>query len=514
MRRHSSALFAHAGACVLFLSAHALQITGPPELLADGGDTVFEHTTGCLGERFRFMKAFQRPVTQEAQHGRAWGDYRSLPPYSPDTGLTTGRLLLAMPRDSSGIPSGCEVVHTHSPEYGDSSMSGQICLVSRGGACTFLTKVQNCEAAGAAAVVIFNRQGSGSFMIGPGVTYNPDSNIGVMTAPYEVFRRTRDFFPNVTVALEPQVELPLVAPRNCTSEALENPDRPADGDTSQTLWVESTIAQCESEIGAAEAAAVSSAVADGLFSGQLVAGGLAAETSDDPYSACILERPCMETWHTVPVYTYTVASVAAVLTLCFLQITAMFCFGASGKPMKGRKPRRNFCCCPRCSPHLRCCKCCPIAPVFYKKPQEYLNTGIWRFFLYTWAFMPRKSDPKMTFLQRISVTMMCTVIGLITLMVLGNSGVKYQGMRSGSGIEVAGEAYESALASMEEEDDWLGGFRKPLNMFICVTFQELCKQIVRTTRDHFFCSQSTPFFALENHSFPSSVGIVMAYCGP
>ena len=96
--------------------------------------------------------------------------------------------------------------------------------------------------------------------------------------------------------------------------------------------------------------------------------------------------------------------------------------------------------------------------------------------------MPRKSDPKMTFVQRIAVTMMCTVIGLIALMVLGNTGVKYKGMRQGSGIELAGEAYESALADMEEQEDWLGDYRRPFNMFVCVTFQELCKQIVRTRR--------------------------------
>ena len=213
-----------------------------------------------------------------------------------------------------------------------------------------------------------------------------------------------------------------------------------------------------------------------------MAGGLTPDKSDDPYSVCILEPPCIDTWTTVPIYTYTVLSVGTVLTLCFIQITAMFCFGASRKPMKSRKPRRNFCCFPSCSPHLRCCKCCPVVPVFYKKPQEYLNTGIWRFFLYTWPFMPRKSDPKMTFVQRIAVTMMCTVIGLITLMVLGNTGVKYQGLRQGSGIELAGEAYESAMADMGEEEDFLGDYRKPFNMFVCVTFQEVCKQIVRTSR--------------------------------
>eukprot|EP01043_Picozoa_sp_COSAG02_P043655 COSAG02_NODE_3822_length_6184_cov_537.928219_5_plen_523_part_00 len=483
--RAPRALFAPrlASTWALVLSAQAVQLTGPPELVAEDADTVFKHEISCIGERFRFFAPFKRPVTQDAQYGRPWSGYRSLPTYSPSIGLTTGRLLLAMPRAAdTGLPSGCEEVQTHAAEYGDSSMEGQICLVSRGGACTFSKKIENCEAAGAKAVVIFNRQGSGAFMIGPGVEYVPESHIGVLTVPYELYQQTRDFFPNVTVALEPQVEIALVAPPNCTAEALASPDRPADDDSSQTMWTETEIAQCESEISAQEAAAVSSAVADGLFSGKLVAGDLVAETSDDPYSACILEPPCIDTWTTVPIYTYTVISVGAVLMLCFIQITAMFCFGASRKPMKSRKPRRNFCCFPSCSPHLRCCKCCPVVPVFYKKPQEYLNTGIWRFFLYTWPFMPRKSDPKMTFVQRIAVTMMCTVIGLITLMVLGNTGVKYQGMRQGSGIELAGEAYESAMADMGEQDDWLGDFRKPFNMFICVTFQEFCKQIVRTLR--------------------------------
>lgn len=465
----------------LILSAQAVQITGPPELASNNAKTVFRHEISCIGERFRFLRRFTSPVTQDAQYGRHWGNYRSLPSYSPSTGLTVGRLLLAMPRSAdTGLPTGCEEVQTHSAEYGDSSMEGQICLVSRGGACTFSKKIENCEAAGAKAVVIFNRQGSGAFMIGPGVEYTPESHIGVLTVPYELYLQTRNYFPNVTVALEPQVELALVAPPNCTAEALASPDRPADGDDSQNAWTQTAIAQCEGEINAQEAAAVSSAMADGLFSGQLVAGSLTPGSSDDPYSACILEPPCIDTWTTVPMYMYTVISVGTVLTLCFIQITAMFCFGASRKPMKGRKPRRNFCCFPSCSPHLRCCKCCPVVPVFYKKPQEYLNTGIWRFFLYTWPFMPRKSDPKMTFVQRIAVTMMCTVIGLITLMVLGNTGVKYKGLRQGSGIELAGEAYESAMADIGEQDDFLGDYRKPFNMFICVTFQEICKQIVRT----------------------------------
>lgn len=498
------------GMCALALSAHALQITGPPELLEQGeaNGAVFRHSIGCLGRRFRFITPFERPVTQVAQYRRAWGDYRSLPPYSRDLGLTTGRLLLAMPRDASGLPSGCDEVQTYAAEYGDATMIDQICLVSRGGICTFGTKIKNCEAAGAKAVVIFNRQGSGEFMIGPDrQKYSPATSIGVMTVPYELYQQSVNFFPNVTVAMEPQFELPLVAARNCTAEALGHPGRPEDGDSSQFAWTETEVAQCESEVSAAEAAAVSGAVADGLFSGELVTDGLKTVASDDPYSDCILEQPCSETWQTVPVYTYTVASVGTVLMLCFLQITAMFCFGASRKPMKGRKPRLKFCCCPRCSPHLRCCKCCPIFPLFYKKPQEFLNTGMWRFFLYTWPFMPRsesystrpspwcvpsqclshslcvlaaESDPKMTFLQRILVTVMCTLVGLITLMILGNTGVKYKGMRSGSGIEVAGEAYESALADMEEEQsaDWLEGIRKPLNMFICVTVQEICKQIV------------------------------------
>ena len=43
-----------------------------------------------------------------------------------------------------------------------------------------------------------------------------------------------------------------------------------------------------------------------------------------------------------------------------------------------------------------------------------------------------------------------------------------------------GEAYESAMADMGDQQDWLGDYRKPLNMFICVTFQEICKQIVRS----------------------------------
>ena len=78
--------------------------------------------------------------------------------------------------------------------------------------------------------------------------------------------------------------------------------------------------------------------------------------------------------------------------------------------------------------------------------------------------------------------MMCTVIGLITLMVLGNTGVKYQGMRQGSHIELVGEAYEAAMADVGEQEDWLGEFRHPFSMFVCVTLQEICKQIVRMER--------------------------------
>ena len=472
-----------AAACALVVHAQALQITGPPELVADEANTIFNHEISCLGDRFRFIRPFRRPVTQEVQYGRAWGGFRSLSPYTAATGLTTGRLLLAMPRArDTGLPSGCEPVQTYAAEYGDSSMVGQICLISRGGPCSFATKVENCEAAGAKAVVIFNRRGSTPFMVGPGVEYRPESHIGVVTVNYELLQRLRDSFPNVTVALEPQIELPLVVAPNCTAEALASPDRPADGDASQSVWTETAIAECESEISAREAAAVSAAFAEGLYSGKGVVGDLVAEASDDPYAACVLEPPCIETWTAVPMYTYTVISVCVVLALCFLQITAMFCFGASRKPMKSRSPRRNFCCCPRCSPHLRCCRCCPIIPGLYRKPQEYLNTGIWRFFLYTWPFMPRKSDPTMTFVQRICVTMMCTIIGLITLMVLGNTGVKYQGMRQGSRIELAGEAYEAAMAEVGEQEDWLGELRQPFSMFVCITLQEICKQIVRMQR--------------------------------
>jgi hypothetical protein len=84
---------------------------------------------------------------------------------------------------------------------------------------------------------------------------------------------------------------------------------------------------------------------------------------------------------------------------------------------------------------------CLQFPLFYKKPQEFLQTGFFRYFLYTWAFFPRKADPQMTFASRLLCTVVCTLVGLMVLMVLGNSGVKYQGMRSGSDIELAGEAY-------------------------------------------------------------------------
>jgi hypothetical protein len=46
-----------------------------------------------------------------------------------------------------------------------------------------------------------------------------------------------------------------------------------------------------------------------------------------------------------------------------------------------------------------------------------LRQGMWRFFLYTWPFLPRKSDPKMSFSARLLCTVLCTLVGLMCMMV-------------------------------------------------------------------------------------------------
>jgi hypothetical protein len=60
------------------------------------------------------------------------------------------------------------------------------------------------------------------------------------------------------------------------------------------------------------------------------------------------------------------------------------------------------------------------------------------------------------------------------MMVMGNSGVKYSGVRSGSDVEVAGEAYEQLLSQGVDPE-----YRKWLNMFVTITVQEISKQIMR-----------------------------------
>lgn len=123
------------------------------------------------------------------------------------------------------------------------------------------------------------------------------------------------------------------------------------------------------------------------------------------------------------------------------------------------------------------CCLCPVFPILYAKPQEFLNTGAFRYFLYTWPFFPRESDPQITFAARLLVTVVCILVGLMCMLVLGNTSVKYQGMRSGSDVEVAGEAYEKMLSQNSGGLD--PQYRKWLNMFVTITVQELSKQIMR-----------------------------------
>lgn len=515
-----------------------IQITGPPELVAKGASVlIHEHIEACLGSRFRPIVPYKKPITKEVQYSRAWGRYRSLRTLGEQNAycdnmvaegcpasLTSGYLLLAAPiqYSSAGLPfsDGCQTVQEESPKYGGRSMKGNICLVSRGG-CALGSKWKNCMDAGAKAVIIHNMDGSGKFMVGPGEIYS-DYGPGLLTVDYGLYEAVAPYFPNVTVNMELNV---VIKERelNCTMETLIearilgncDKDCHACGYCGKSeVWAKQRNIECQGKLDTQQAADAAEATANGLYSGNLVANQISGERSDDPYSTCILEESCIETWTQIPMYTWTVLILLLLLLLCFVEITAMFCLGTSKTPMKPREARLKFGL-PGFSPHFGCCcplKVCPTFPVFYKKPQEYIWTGMFRYFLYTWPFLPRGSDPQMQFSARLLCTIVCTLVSLMCMMILGNGGVKYEGMRSGSDVEVAGEAYEkmisgNSLASgkLTEGLQMSDTARNVLNMFICITVQEFAKQIMRRWMAKLFEMVSHVSFVCRLHALYSIV---------
>eukprot|EP01047_Picozoa_sp_COSAG01_P001827 COSAG01_NODE_45_length_32100_cov_28.037218_4_plen_364_part_00 len=304
--------------CLLFTPcARSLTITGPVEL----ADLVFGNIEACLGKRLRPVTPYELPVTKSPQYDRAWGDYRSLSSISErerlcrtgvlrsgcdESTFTKGRLLLAAPYNlgtGPGTPvkaysDGCGKIDTSSALYGDVSMKGQICLVSRG-SCPFAQKWRNCAAAGANAVIIHNTRGSGKFMVGPGETYD-QRGIPLLTMEWRFFEKVRDWSPNVTVVLETEVPV-IVSTRNCTAEA-HSPVRrspvlltdPSDKE------IEYTLQKCKAEVKAKAAADATKATLTGLYSGEMLGSAVMGPTSDDPYSSCVLEEACSETWTEIP----------------------------------------------------------------------------------------------------------------------------------------------------------------------------------------------------------------------
>ena len=542
-------------AAAILLHAHALGIVAPQAALdaaamrADSEDPMqlaFAHDIACIGRRFRPLAPYEKPITTTPQLARSWPEWytslhsiqRACTPTSnssacqsyPGRGFTVGRLMLASPRtpplSSDGLETafGCTPIDRNHKAYGGYSMEGSICLVQRGG-CPFHIKWQNCANAGASAVIIFGTPGGSRFMVGPDETYR-DSGPGLLTVGYNLYATVAPYLPEAIVAMEQVVATPVA---NCTHEAFQKVNTSKYSREKATAMVGKEIAECESKLAAAQAAAA----LEGLYSGNMMAAHM-TEMPDDPYTDCILESPCAENFTELRVYLITVIAMTTVLLLSFCQIFSMFWQGHSKSPMKPRDPRwvstaddPGSGCLRHCklSPHYQCkCVVCPIFPVFYKKPGEYINTGVFRFFLYTWAFFPRASDPQMTFVARILCTVVCTLgppptlfsfphachaacvafwlpvsadrshcrtaaaltlcgphtiytVGLICMMVLGNSGVKYKGMRGGSDVEVAGEAYEQGMAELNSAIDhrWITLF----HMFVCVTLQEIAKQLIR-----------------------------------
>jgi hypothetical protein len=227
-------------ALALAARCRAVQITAPAELIEATetsylGELVFEHNVACLGRQFRPAQPYARPVYTTPQFGRVWPDgYVSLCPVGTVAGgtcsrdarggiadsFTTGRLLLAapyVPHPDASTPNrpysyGCDRVLEEAPEYGNTTMRGNICLVARSG-CTFKTKWLNCVKAGASAVVIYNEAGQGDFMIGPdGEEYEPGGfgRAGVLTITNDLYRAVADYVPNVTVRLS--ATMPALTP--------------------------------------------------------------------------------------------------------------------------------------------------------------------------------------------------------------------------------------------------------------------------------------------------------------
>jgi hypothetical protein len=220
---------------------------------------------------------------------------------------------------------------------------GAICLVARG-ICTFKAKLKNCADAGAKLMVLYNSLGSSTFMIGPDLKYTP-TGIGVVTVDNSFFTAVQPFLPNVTAVIEPQAVdfADIIDRRNCTAEAvgLGPVDKAA------------AVSKCEAEIQSSAGADAAADTVDGLYSGKMVADAMGYGTeSDDPYSICIMEAPCLDNWHTQDHWMVAVFTTSGVLLLSFCQITSMCCFGHSKEPMKGRKPRLKLCARPaRRRPH-------------------------------------------------------------------------------------------------------------------------------------------------------------------
>jgi hypothetical protein len=179
---------------------------------SEHGYPAFAHEVSCIGRRFRPFKDYEMPIVRSPQLMRTWpADYRSLGRIGsvqgegePSPNMTTGRLLLAAPSQDPVSPftlrtsNGCSGVLQESAEYGGHSMHGAICMVTRGG-CSFTTKMQGCEAAGAAAVLIIQDPGGGPLMIGPRAEGYDDRGIGSLTVGYNFYEAVASHMPYVTV---------------------------------------------------------------------------------------------------------------------------------------------------------------------------------------------------------------------------------------------------------------------------------------------------------------------------
>jgi hypothetical protein len=168
------------------------------------------------------------------------------------------------------------------------------------------------------------------------------------------------------VLLENDV-VPVKPPRNCTAEVLEQItemhsagtyESTAGGtETQQLAWATAQTTECEAEIAAALAAQKAEDDMDALFSGSL-SDTVKRERSDDPYTACIMEQPCLDTWTQITEYTVTVITLGLILLLCFIEITSMFVYGQDAGHMEPREPRlvRTL----HCNTIVRCC--CALPP--------------------------------------------------------------------------------------------------------------------------------------------------------